>query len=142
MIELERVIGTLPAGFAAMRDEARAEGFGMLDVLTDDWDTGKTRFERADEALFAGYVGGVLAGIGGLTDDPYIPGALRMRRFYVRAAYRRLGAGQAIAAALLARPETAGRTITVNAARASETFWESLGFVPAPGERQTHRLAR
>jgi len=139
---LERVIDALPAGFAAMRDEARAEGFGMLDVLGSEWDAGTTRFDRDGEALLAGYAGDVLAGIGGMTHDPYRTGALRMRRFYVRVPYRRLGVARAIATALLDRPEIASRTITANAARGSETFWESLGFVPAPRERQTHLLAR
>jgi len=142
MIRLERVTDALPAGFVAMRDEARAEGFRMLDVLGGDWEAGKIRFDCDGEALFAGYVNDALAGIGGMTHDPYSPGALRMRRFYVRMPYRRLGVAQAIATALLAGPETAGRTITTNAARGSEAFWESLGFIPAPRERQTHRLAR
>jgi GNAT superfamily N-acetyltransferase len=141
-IRLERVVDALPAGFAAMRDEARAEGFGMLDVLAGDWEAEAVLFDRDGEALFAGYVDEVFAGIGGMTQDPHSSGVLRMRWFYVRAAYRRLGVARAIATALLARPEIAGRTITVNSTPGSEAFWESLGFVPAPRERQTHLLAR
>jgi GNAT superfamily N-acetyltransferase len=145
-IRLERVVDALPAGFAAMRDEARAEGFGMLDVLAGAWEAGAVLFDRDGEALFAGYVDEVFAGVGGMTHDPhspaYSPGPLRMRRFYVRAPYRRLGVARAIATALLARPEIAGRVITVNAAPGSEAFWRSLGFVATPRERQTHLLAR
>jgi GNAT superfamily N-acetyltransferase len=142
MIRLERIGNALPAGFAEMSDEARAEGFGMLDVLAADWKAETIRFDRDGEALFAGYVDELSAGIGGMTHDPYSPGALRMRRFYVRAPYRRLGVARAIATALLARPEIGGQAITANAARGSEAFWESLGFVRAPRERQTHLLAR
>ena len=140
MIRIERVSDTLPAGFAAMRAEARAEGFGMLDVLAADWTSGKIRFDRECEALFAAYVGNELIGIGGLTLDPFTLGAPRMRRFYVRAASRRRGAAGAIARALLARCED--RIVTVNAARGSENFYESLGFVPDPAERRTHILKK
>ncbi len=40
MIRLERVIDALPADFEAMRAEARAEGFGMLDTLAAEWSSG------------------------------------------------------------------------------------------------------
>jgi len=139
MIRLERSGTALPAGFAALQAEARAGGFGMLDVLAAQWAAGRNRFDRDGEALFAGYMDEKLAGIGGLTIDPYFPGALRMRRFYVRQAFRRHGVGRAIAGALLA---STGRIVTVNAAPGSETFWESLGFAPDRRERQTHALMR
>jgi GNAT superfamily N-acetyltransferase len=138
MIRLEQVIAALPVDFAAMQAEARAAGFGMLDVLAAEWASGKNRFADDGEALFTGYVDDVLAGIGGMTLDPFTSGALRMRRFYVCVRYRRLGIGDAIAGALIARPGTAGRVITTNAAPGSEAFWESLGFVPDRRDRQTH----
>jgi hypothetical protein len=47
---------------------------------------------------------------------------------------------RAIALALLARCED--RIVTVNAARGSETFYESLGFAPDPAERRTHVLKK
>ena len=89
MIRLERVIGALPHGLDAMRDEARAENHTMLDTLASEWESGKTRFERPGEALYAAYLDGDLAGIGGLTLELTIPGALRMRRFYVYRRFRR-----------------------------------------------------
>jgi GNAT superfamily N-acetyltransferase len=88
----------------------------------------------------AAYVGAALAGIGGLTQELAIPGALRMRRFYTALAFRRAGVGRALADALL-RQATA-RTITCNAAAGSEAFWEALGFVPDRHERRTHSLTR
>ena len=36
----------------------------------------------------------VLAGVGGLTIEPVVPGALRLRRFYVRPSFRRAGVGR------------------------------------------------
>jgi GNAT superfamily N-acetyltransferase len=138
MIRLERVIGALPSGFEAMQAEARAENHTMLDTLANEWDFGKTRFDRPGEALYAAYLDGDLAGIGGLTLEPTIPGALRMRRFYVYRRFRRTGVGRTLALALL--DARAGWAVTANAAVGSESFWEALGFVPVQRDGHTHLL--
>jgi GNAT superfamily N-acetyltransferase len=137
---LERVINALPAGFEMLREEARGEGHRMLDTLAVEWTSGTTRFDRSGEALFAAYADDVLAGVGGLTLEPAIPGALRVRRFYVRLAYRRSGVGRALATALLEEPRRVGRPVTANAAAGSEAFWEALGFVPDLRDGRTHIL--
>ena len=136
MIRLERVVDALPAGFDALRIEASATGHSMLDRLAAEWSGGAMRFDRPDERLLAAYVDDALAGIGGLTREPAIAGALRMRRFYVALAYRRAGVGRALAGTLL-RHVTA-RTITCNAAAGSEVFWERLGFNPDRRQGYTH----
>ena len=135
---LQPVIEELPAGFDALRTEAPAEGYRFVERLATDWMSGTIRFDRKGEALLAARVNGVLAGIGGLTIDPVVPQATRMRRFYVRRAYRRNGIGRKLATALLERARGAGRLVTVNAAPASTAFWESLGFVPDAREGHTH----
>jgi hypothetical protein len=78
-IETEVIIEDLPGGFDVLRAEARAEGF----IKSIDWDAGTIRFDRDGEALLAVRVNGTLARIGGLTVDPVVPSALRMRRFSV-----------------------------------------------------------
>jgi 8-oxo-dGTP pyrophosphatase MutT (NUDIX family) len=123
-----------------MQAESQAEGYRSLERLGADWAANITRFDRAGEALFAAYSDGVLAGIGGLTIDPTVPDASRMRRFYVRAAYRRSGIGRALATALLDYSKSAGRLVTVNAATGSTPFWESLGFVADRRDGHTHIL--
>lgn len=81
----------------------------------------------------------VLAGVGGLTLDPVVPGALRMRRFYVHPAFRRYGVGRKLAMALLERPGTASRRVAVNAGIAgAPAFWEALGFAAEPCCGHTH----
>jgi NTP pyrophosphatase (non-canonical NTP hydrolase)/GNAT superfamily N-acetyltransferase len=137
---LVRVADDLPADFDAMRAEARAEGYRMLDRLAADWGAGKTRFDREGEALFAAYSDGFLAAIGGLTLEPAIPGALRMRRFYVRTQRRRSGIGMRLAARLLEPAMRIGQVVTVNAGGGSEPFWEALGFVPNLRDGHTHIL--
>lgn len=139
-LRLQRVTTSLPAGFEALRAEAAAAGYRMLDTLADAWASGATRFDRPGEALIAAFVDEALAGIGGATLEPTLPGALRMRRFYVALAYRRAGIGRALAEVLLRGAE--GRPITCNAAAGSEAFWETLGFAPDRRDGRAHRLAR
>lgn len=137
-MRLERVISDLPAGFDVLRAEARAEDYRHVDRLADEWRAGTMRFDRQGEALIAAHLGGDLPGLGGLTIDPSQPGALRMRRFYVRASFRRAGIGRAIAEKLLAHARAFGRPVTVNAAAGSEPFWRSLGFVLDARNGHTH----
>jgi GNAT superfamily N-acetyltransferase len=135
---LQRVTKELPAGFDALRAEARAEGYRFVERLATDWVSLTARFDRDGESLLAVRVNGVLAGIGGLTIDPVVLDALRMRRLYVRLAYRRSGIGRQIATALLEPVRSAGELVTVNAAPASTAFWESLGFAADARDGHTH----
>jgi len=96
------------------------------------------RFDRPGEALLAAYSEGVLAAIGGITIDPIVPDALRMRRFYVRPAFRRAGIGSEIAHLLLEGALQRVQVVTLNAAVESVPFWEALGFVPQARDGHTH----
>lgn len=139
-IQIEVIDDTLPEGFEALRADALAEGYRHMERLAMDWVAGTTRFDRDGEALVAARLGsGVLAGIGGLTVDPVVPGALRMRRFYVRPSFRRGGVGRELATALLMCAGES-RPITVNAAAGSAAFWLALGFVPEMRDGHTHVL--
>jgi GNAT superfamily N-acetyltransferase len=140
MPKLQRVIEELPAGLDALRAEARAEGYLFVERLATDWMSGTTRFDREGEALLAARVSGVLAGIGGLTIEPVVPHALRMRRFYVRLPYRRSGIGRKLVTALLEQARSTSGLVTVNAGPASAAFWESLGFTPDARDGHTHIL--
>lgn len=133
--DLWLVIGHLPVGFETLREEARGEGYLFVERLAADWEARRMRFDRDGEALLAAYATGVLAGIGGLTIEPVLPGALRMRRFYVS---RRAGIGRKLATALLERARIIGVLVTVNAAPTSVSFWESLGFAPEMRDGHTH----
>lgn len=100
-VRLDRVVEALPADFETMRSEALAEGYRFLERLATDWASGALRFTNPGEMLLAASSDGVLAGIGGVTVDPAFPDALRMRRFYIRRAFRQSGIGQRLAAAFL-----------------------------------------
>src|SRR5690606_38725470 len=129
----------LPRGFELLRHAADGEAYDMLAVLAHEWADGTNRFDRPGEALVAAYSNGILVGVGAMSNDPAVPGALRMRRFYVAQAYRRRGVGRALADALLERPEVHCRTITLNAPQAEAArFSEALGFVRDEGDGHTH----
>jgi GNAT superfamily N-acetyltransferase len=134
----QRVIDELPADFDTIRAEARAEGYRFLDRLAKDWASGAMRFDRPGEGLLTAYSAGVRAAIGGITIDPIVPDALRMRRFYVRPVFRRTGIGREIALALLEGALQRVRVVTLNAAVESVPFWEALGFVPEARDGHTH----
>jgi GNAT superfamily N-acetyltransferase len=140
MLRLAEVVEQLPSGFDSLRAEARAEGRRFLERLANDWASGTMQFDHAGEALFAAHIDDVLAAVGGLTIDPHVAGALRMRRFYVRAQFRRNGVGRALAEVLLERARWLNRPVTVNAAVGSVPFWEALGFVADAREGHTHIL--
>ena len=109
-----------------------------MERLATDWKAGVTRFDRDGEALVGARVDEVLAGIGRLTVDPVVSGALRMRRFYVRPSFREHGIGRKLVGTLLEYPRR-GRVVVVNASGGSPAFWEKLGF--APDMRATDTLA-
>ena len=141
-VRLEPVSDSLPEGFETLRSEARAEGYNFVERLATEWASGEAKFDRPDEALLVAHIDGELAAIGGLTNDPAIPEALRMRRVYVRARYRRFGVGRRLAAALLEHAAQADRAVVVNAAPGSAPFWEALGFVSDERAGHTHTLER
>jgi GNAT superfamily N-acetyltransferase len=127
-IRLEPVRAELPIGFDILRAEAASEGWKHVERLANDWQSGIMRFDGDGEVLLAAFLDDVLIGVGGLTNDPHVPSALRMRRFYVRPAYRRMGVGRKLATALLERASAIDRAVTVNASGGSGAFWLSLGF--------------
>jgi GNAT superfamily N-acetyltransferase len=139
-VRLERVVDGLPSGFESLRAEASAEGYRFVERLAADWAAGAIRFDRTGEALLVTHVGKELAAVGGLTIDPAMLEALRMRRFYVRKRFRRCGIGRRLALALLEQAAVAARPVTVNAGSGSEPFWTALGFIPDPRDGHTHVL--
>jgi GNAT superfamily N-acetyltransferase len=137
-LQLEPVIDELPQGFEILQVEALAKGHRFVERLAADWGSGMMRCDRAGEALLAAYLNGELAGI---TIDPIVPGAMRMRRFYIRPSYRRGGIGRKLATELLNKARHTGKPVIVTGAPASFAFWHSLGFVAERHDGHTHRLA-
>ncbi len=133
----------LPKGMASLAAVAHAEGYGMLDRLMVDFNTGANRFDLPGEALFAAERSGELVGIGGLNVDPYFddPSIGRVRHLYVHPGQRRAGVGRAIVQAVEACAADNFDVLQLfTTSQAASRFYESLGFGVVKGtDRVSHR---
>ncbi|MDB5468444.1 MAG: family N-acetyltransferase [Caulobacter sp.] len=141
MVQIVRVVEALPAGFETLRAVARAERVRNMEALAQQWDDGREFAEPG--ALFAAFIDGDLAGVGGVTPQAGLTEpAMRMRRLYVAPAFRRRGVGQALAGAMIQQGLQAARLLTANAraSKAAPPFWEAMGFEPVEADGFTHQL--
>ena len=144
MIQLIRIIDDLPDGIDALLADAASEGAGNMARLAQDWASGQ-RFDGDGEALLGALLAGELAGIGGLSVEPAAcERARRVRRFYVRPAFRRQGMARTLASALVQEALDQVDLLTCNAAAspAAAPFWEAQGFSPDTSGPWTHVLRR
>ncbi|WFU05865.1 GNAT family N-acetyltransferase (plasmid) [Rhizobium sp. CB3171] len=140
-LQFDQIVERLPVDFEVLRRDAASEGRRFIERLHDEWQSGEQRFNQAHEVLLAVRVDRGLAGVGGMTVDPDLPSAMRMRRFFIRPAYRRCGLGRQLAAAILNRTIPKGTIVTVNADNAdAAAFWEALGFRRDPQLGHSHWL--
>lgn len=137
MLQIIRVVGGLPGGFDLLLAEARNEGVRNMTLLADQWG------DDPDLTLFAAFVDGELAGVGGVSPEATMP-AMRMRRLYVRPPHRRQSVGRALAGAMMQQGLAVSEALTVNAraSAAAAPFWEAMGFEPVEGAGFTHWLSR
>lgn len=139
--QIMRIAGNLPGNLDDLRFEARQEGYSFVERLVREWEGGENCFEQVGEALMIAYEEDVVAGIGGITVDPIIPDALRMRRFYIRRSFRRRGLARLLVDGLLVSTEDLGRVITVHAGtRDAPAFWEAMGFERHDEDGHSHIL--
>ena len=140
-IRLLAISSDLPSQFEELRREAGEAGYRFLDRLGEDWETTRMRFDAPGEVLLTAHVRDDLAGIGGLTVDPDLSGAMRMRRFYVAKKFRRQGVGRTLAEALLDGAKGTTEVVTVNVGpKEAYPFWEAVGFQPVAADGHTHEL--
>ncbi|WP_082929071.1 GNAT family N-acetyltransferase [Rhizobium aegyptiacum] len=131
----------LPEAIAGLAREARQEGHLHIARLVDEWSAGETRFSRDGERLLGAFAGETLVGVGGVTVEPAMLEALRMRRFYVCPGMRGRGVGRMLALTLLNHARPFCRCVTVHVENDGATkFWESLEFRPRDQNGYTHVL--
>ena len=134
----------LPApGFEQLQAEALQEGFLFIERLWKEWRTGKNRFTAPGERLLGCMDQAALVAIGGLNQDPFDGrrGIGRIRRVYVRPAWRNKGIGQALVHTLVENARTSFtalhlRTDNPTAAR----LYERIGFSRSLALNATHVL--
>jgi GNAT superfamily N-acetyltransferase len=140
MLRTIRVVDELPDGFEAIVAAAAQEAMNGPRKILASWQDGDWSVDGA--ALFVGYLGGQIAGVGGVTPCPDVAGAARMRRFYVAPDARRSGVGRVLATAAMQEGMQWSRVLTCNASASamSGPFWEALGFQQSdlPGVTHTY----
>ncbi|MBY4608932.1 GNAT family N-acetyltransferase [Rhizobium sp. 9T] len=141
MIDIRVLHDRLPQELANLEAEAGREGYLHIARLVDEWSVGTLRFEGDGERLLGAYIGEALVGVGGMSAEAALLGALRMRRFYVHSAMRGRGIGRALALALLEHVRRFCSFVTVHAGNdGAAKFWESLGFQPVSQDGYSHIL--
>jgi GNAT superfamily N-acetyltransferase len=142
MMEIREI--TLPVpGIDELRMEARDEGYDFLDRLVEDWLSGENRFDGPGEVFCGSFDCGILVAGGGLNRDPFLtdPEVGRIRRVYVRRAWRNRGVGEALVRWLLDIARTHFRRVRLRAENAGAArLYERIGFSPIDDLNATHIL--
>jgi GNAT superfamily N-acetyltransferase len=128
-----------------MLEESRVQGFGFLDRLVDEYNSGINRFDKPGEGLFVIYNGRQLIAIGGLNHDPYLrqSGVARLRHVYVRSAWRGKGVGKRLVRHIIAAASEHFRLLTLRTMTGdADQFYRAIGFQTEPEmQNATHHLA-
>lgn len=137
---IERIDGDHP-GLVGLAGEAQAEGFGFVQRLISDFNSGSNRFDRTGERLLGAFWSGELVGVCGLNRDPYTDrhDVGRLRHLYVRKSDRHRGIGAALVEQLVkgANPPFSLIRLRTNTAEGA-AFYERLGFVAVGDRTATH----
>ena len=130
-------------GFEQLRAEALQEGFLFIERLWEEWRSGENRFDAPGEMLYGCIDQTELIAIGGLNIDPYAghSDVGRVRRVYVRPAWRNKGIGETLVRTLIEKARTHFvclhlRTDNRTAAR----LYERIGFSRSSNLHSTHVL--
>jgi len=130
-------------GMEQLQIEARQEGFLFIERLWQEWQSGKNRFTAPGEKLYGCTDQAALVAIGGLNQNPFEGGRGigRIRRVYVRPAWRNRGIGEALVHTLVENARTSFtalhlRTGNPTAAR----LYERIGFSRSLALNATHVL--
>jgi GNAT superfamily N-acetyltransferase len=132
------------AGLEELHAEAKKEGYNFIDTLVDEWVSRVNRFEAPGEVLCGHLNHGQLVAVGGLTIDPFTtePGAGRIRRLYVRSAWRNKGLGRALVSTLVEAARANFRCVRLRAENESAArLYERMGFTPIDDPGATHTLS-
>jgi GNAT superfamily N-acetyltransferase len=128
-------------GIGKLRSDALADGYDFMEALFEDWATGANRFDAAGEVLLGCFDGDVLVAVGGLNIDPFAndPTVGRVRRVYVRPAWRNRGIGRALVATLVELARGHFRRVRLRAENADAgRLYERMGFSPTTEPDATH----
>jgi GNAT superfamily N-acetyltransferase len=130
-------------GIELLAAEAREEGYDFIETLVEQWANAENRFDAPGEGLLGHLRDGLLVAVGGLSVDPFAarPDMGRIRRVYVRPAWRNKGVGRALVSALVDRARTHFSCVRLRAENAKAArLYESMGFSLTQSPDATHIL--
>ena len=131
-------------GVERLQQEACGEGYDFIETLVEEWASAENRFDAPGEILCGHLEEGLLVAVGGLNLDPFAgrPDMGRLRRVYVRPAWRNKGIGRALVTALVDQARTHFRCVRLRAENADAArLYERLGFSPVQNPDATHILS-
>jgi GNAT superfamily N-acetyltransferase len=112
--------------------ESKEDGFRFVERLVNDYQNGTNTFNHFGEGLFGIFNNdGALIGIGGLNIDPFSNDLSigRIRRFYVRKAYRRNGIGSLLVNTIIEEAKRYYHILVLHTdTEQGDKFYSSLGF--------------
>jgi GNAT superfamily N-acetyltransferase len=142
MITIDSIELPVP-GMERLQAEALQEGFFFIERLWEEWQNGKNRFSAPGEKLYGCWDGAGLVAIGGLNRDPFDGrmGIGRIRRVYVRPAWRNKGIGEALLHTLVESARTSFTTLHLRTDNpAAARLYERIGFSRIQALHATHVL--
>jgi GNAT superfamily N-acetyltransferase len=142
MIEIQKIALPVP-GMERLQWEAQAEGYDFVQTLTDEWASAQNRFDAPGETLCGHLADGLVVAVGGLNCDPFAGRADmgRIRRVYVRPAWRDKGIGRALVTTLIEQARKHFRCVRLRAENADAArLYERIGFIPIDHPDATHIL--
>src|SRR5271155_2445404 len=132
MIQIQKIALPIP-GIEQLHAQAKEDGYNFIDTLVDEWASGANRFQAPGEILCGHLDHGQLVAVGGLTIDPFTSESHtgRIRRVYVRSAWRNKGIGRALVSTLIEEARKNFRHVRLRAENASAArLYERMGFAP------------
>jgi GNAT superfamily N-acetyltransferase len=142
MILIRKIELPVP-GIEYLHAEAREEGYDFIETLVEEWASAENRFEAPGEILSGHLDQGLLVAVGGLNCDPFAgrTDVGRIRRVYVRPAWRNKGVGRALVTTLVGHARSHFRCVRLRADNThAARLYEKIGFAPIESPDATHLL--
>jgi GNAT superfamily N-acetyltransferase len=142
MIAIQKIELPIP-GMESLQSEALSEGYGFIQTLVEQWASGENRFDAPGEILCGHLDQGVLAAVGALNIDPFAGSTEigRIRKIYVRRAWRNKGVGRALVTTLVDQARIHFRCVRLRADNTNAArLYEKIGFAPIESPDATHLL--
>ncbi len=134
-ITIRPVEALMLSNLRPLLDESLVEGYGFVQKLWDDYESGKNRFDTGGAILLGVFDDDHLVGVGGVQGDPYLKRADvgRIRHVYILHAYRRQGVGKRLLEELIQHAQAHFSLLTLRTqTQSAAAFYVASGFDDQP----------